>query len=214
MIKVLIADDEALVRTGLRMILQADPDIEVVAEATDGTEALHLARAHRPDVVLMDIRMPRMDGLTATEQINSWPDAPRVLVLTTFNRDEYVYAALQNGAAGFLFKDTPPRELTAAVHTVADGNAILAPSVTQHLISRFSQGAADREKARLRLAALTPREHDVLALVAAGKSNGEIARTLHLSEATIKANVSQIIAKLDATNRVQIAVLARQAATP
>ncbi|RSS64725.1 response regulator transcription factor [Streptomyces sp. WAC06614] len=211
MIKVLIADDEALVRTGLRMILQADPDIEVVAEACDGDEALDRIRAHRPDVVLMDIRMPHLDGLAATRQLSTWPDAPRVLVLTTFDRDEYVHTALQSGAAGFLFKDTPPRELTAAVRTVAEGSAILAPRVTKHLIDHFTRGSAVRTEARRRLAALTPRELDVLAAVAEGRSNAEAARALHLSEATVKSHVSQIMAKLGATNRVQIAVLAHQA---
>ncbi|MFJ9605812.1 response regulator [Kitasatospora sp. NPDC101176] len=211
MIKVLIADDEALVRAGLRMILQSDPEIEVVAEATDGAEAIDQALAHRPDVVLMDIRMPRLDGLAATERISGWPQPPRVLVLTTFDRDEYVYTALQHGAAGFLFKDTPPRELTAAVRTVAEGNAILAPSVTRHLIDHFSQGSGVRDGARQRVAALTPREREVLAAVAEGLSNARIGHVLHLSEATVKAHVSQIMAKLDAANRVQIAVLAHQA---
>lgn len=213
MIKVLIADDETLVRAGLRMIVQSDPEIEVVAEACDGAEALTLVRAHRPDVVLMDIRMPGMDGLAATQQISAWPQAPRILVLTTFNRDEYVYTALQNGAAGFLFKDTPPRELTAAIHTIADGNAILAPSVTKHLIKHFAQGSATQVQARTRLAALTPREREVLTAVAQGMSNAEAARVLYLSEATIKAHVSQIMAKLGAANRVQIAIVAHQANT-
>lgn len=213
MIKVLIADDEALVRTGLRMILQSDPGIEVIAEAGDGNEALAQVRAHRPDVVLMDIRMPHLDGLAATQQLSTWPDAPRVLVLTTFNRDEYVYAALQNGAAGFLFKDTPPRDLVSAVHTIADGNAILAPRVTKNLIDHFAKGSTAQTEARRRLTALTPREQEVLAAVAEGMSNAEAARALHLSEATIKAHVSQIMTKLHATNRVQIAILAHQANT-
>ena len=213
MIKVLIADDEALVRAGLRMILQSDPDIEVVAEACDGADALTQIRAHRPDVVLMDIRMPRLDGLAATHQISTLPDAPPILVLTTFDRDEYVYTALQNGAAGFLFKDTPPQELIAAVRTIADGNAILAPSVTKRLIAHFAQGSGTQAEARTRLAALTPREREVLTVVAQGMSNAQAARTMHLSEATIKAHVSQIMAKLGATNRVQIAIVAHQANT-
>ncbi|MGP3683829.1 response regulator transcription factor [Streptomyces sp. IBSNAI002] len=213
MIKVLIADDEALVRTGLRMILQSDPGIKVIAEAGDGHEALAQIRAHRPDVVLMDIRMPHLDGLAATRQLSTWPGAPRVLVLTTFNRDEYVYTALQNGAAGFLFKDTPPQDLIAAVHTIADGNAILAPSVTKNLIDHFAKGSTNQAQARRRLTALTPREQEVLAAVAEGMSNADAARALHLSEATIKAHVSQIMTKLDATNRVQIAILAHQANT-
>ncbi|MFJ7209284.1 response regulator [Streptomyces sp. NPDC098789] len=213
MIKVLIADDEALVRTGLRLILESDPGIEVTAEAGDGEEALAQVRAHRPDVVLMDIRMPHLDGLAATRRLSTWPDTPRVLVLTTFDHDEYVHTALQNGAAGFLFKDTPPRDLIAAVHTVADGNGILAPSITKHLIDRFTRGSTAQTEARRRLTALTPRERDVIAAVADGMSNADAARSLHLSEATIKAHVTQIMAKLGATNRVQIAVLAHQANT-
>ncbi|MET8751679.1 response regulator transcription factor [Streptomyces sp. NPDC004667] len=213
MIKVLIVDDEALVRTGLRMILQSDPDIEVIAEGSDGNEALAQVRAHHPDVVLMDIRMPHLDGLAATRQLSSRPGAPRVLVLTTFDRDEYVHTALRDGAAGFLFKDTPPRELIAAVHTVAEGNAILAPRVTRNLIDHFTQGSTARSEARRRLAALTPRERDVIAAVAEGMSNAEAARSLHVSEATVKAHVSQIMVKLGVTNRVQIAVLAHQANT-
>ncbi|MEU6081840.1 response regulator transcription factor [Streptomyces sp. NPDC047108] len=211
-IRLLLADDEDLVRTGLAMILRADPDISLVAEARNGSEAVHLTRAHRPDVVLMDIRMPVMDGLAATREITGLPDAPRVVVLTTFDMDEYVHAALQAGAMGFLLKNTRPRDLTQAVKTVHDGDALLAPSVTRRLISTFAARETSREAdARSRTASLTERERDVLRLVGDGRSNAEIGASLHLSEATVKTHMTRLLAKLRCANRVQAAILAHDA---
>ncbi|MEV3993857.1 response regulator transcription factor [Streptomyces sp. NPDC049837] len=211
-VRVLLADDEDLVRSGMSMILQADPDIEVVAEAADGAEAVQLVRAHRPDVVLMDIRMPVVDGLTATTEITRLPDAPRVVVLTTFDLDEYVHAALQAGATGFLLKNTPPRELARAVKAVYDGDAMLAPSVTRRLIQDFVGRDTSRQaKARSRLAGLTERETEVLRLLAEGKSNADIGTCLFMSEATVKTHVSRVLAKLKCANRVQAAIVAHDA---
>ncbi len=212
MIRVLVVDDEALVRSGLRMILEAAGDIAVVAEARDGASALAAVARHRPEVVLMDVRMPGMDGLTAAERIGRASDAPKVIMLTTFDLDDHVHAALRAGAVGFLLKDTPPRDLAAAVRTVAAGNAMLAPSVTRRLIAAFADGQPGRaEAARARLAALTDREQEVASAVARGLSNAEIGRELAMSEATVKAHVSRALAKLGLANRVQAAILVHDA---
>jgi DNA-binding NarL/FixJ family response regulator len=210
-IRVLLVDDEQLVRAGLRMILEASGDLEVVAEAADGADAVEQVRRHRPDVVLMDVRMPGMDGLAATERIASLPDAPKVVVLTTFELDEYVHRALEAGAVGFLLKDTPPHDLVQAVRTVADGNAMLSPAVTRRLIAAFASGGARAGAARQRLAVLTDREREVVVAVAQGLSNAEIGKQLFMSEATVKAHVSRALAKLGISNRVQAAVLAHDA---
>ncbi len=213
MTRVLIVDDEALVRAGLRMILESADDLEVVGEAEDGADAVDAVRRDRPDVVLMDIRMPRLDGLAATRALQSLPEAPKVVVLTTFDLDDYVFRALQAGASGFLLKDTPPRELVNAVRVVAAGEAMLSPGVTRRLIGHFAaDDRSDRQRtARERLEALTERELEVLAAVGRGLSNAEIGRELYMSEATVKAHVSRVLVKLDATNRVQVAILAHDA---
>jgi DNA-binding NarL/FixJ family response regulator len=211
-IRVLVVDDEALVRSGLRMILEAAPDLTVVGEAADGAAAVSAAQAHRPDVVLMDIRMPHVDGLAAARSLATLPEPPRVVVLTTFDTDEYVYAALAAGAAGFLLKDTPPLDLVQAVRVVAAGDAMLSPSVTRRLIERFAaRGASRAVEARRRVAGLTAREQELLVLVGQGLSNAQIARQKHLSEATVKAHVSSMLTKLDAASRVQVAILANDA---
>jgi DNA-binding NarL/FixJ family response regulator len=210
-IRVLLVDDEELVRAGLRMILERSGDLEVVAEAADGADAVEQVRRHRPEVVLMDIRMPGVDGLTATQRIAAMPDAPKIVVLTTFELDEYVHQALQHGAVGFLLKDTPPRDLVQAVRTVAEGNAMLSPAVTKRLIAEFTGGGARAGAARRRLEVLTERELEVVVAVAQGLSNAEIGRRLFMSEATVKAHVSRALAKLGLSNRVQAAVLAHDA---
>ncbi len=212
MIRVLVVDDEALVRTGLRMILEPTDDIEVVAEAGDGREAITAAARHRPDVVLMDVRMPEMDGLTALRELRRSPAAPKVIMLTTFDLDDYVHSALRNGACGFLLKDTSPRDLAHAVRTVAEGSAMLTPKVIKRLLDTFAglepEGAAE---ARLRLSVLTGREGEVVGAVARGLSNAEIGRDLAMSEGTVKAHVSRALAKLGLSNRVQMALLVRDA---
>ncbi|MFF3748806.1 response regulator [Streptomyces kronopolitis] len=211
-IRVLLADDEDLVRSGLSMILQADPDVSLVAEARNGVEAVQLTRLYRPDIVLMDIRMPAMDGLTATEQLRQLPQSPKVVVLTTFDLDEYVHAALEAGAMGFLLKNIPPRDLTQAVRTVHNGDAMLAPSVTRRLISKFATpDTARADDARERLSALTAREGEVLRLVSEGMSNAEIGADLYMGESTVKTHVSRLLAKLQCANRVQAAILAHDA---
>jgi DNA-binding NarL/FixJ family response regulator len=210
-IRVLLVDDEQLVRSGLRMILESAGDIEVVGEAADGGGAVEQMRLHRPDVVLMDIRMPAMDGLAATRELAALPDPPKVIMLTTFELDEYVRAALEHGAVGFLLKDTPPRDLIQAVRTVADGNAMLAPTVTRRLLAEFAAGGAQAVAARQRLEALTGREREVAVAIAQGLSNAEIGRRLFMSEATVKAHVSRVLAKLGLTNRVQAAILVHDA---
>jgi DNA-binding NarL/FixJ family response regulator len=212
MIRVLLVDDEQLVRSGLRMILQSSGDIEVVGEAANGTEAVERVRLHRPDVVLMDIRMPTMDGLAATREVTALPDPPRIIVLTTFELDEYVHTALANGAVGFLLKDTPPRDLLQAVRTVSEGNAMLSPTVTRRLIAEFAtRPGAQALRARKQLEALTEREREVVVAVAQGLSNAEIGKRLFMSEATVKAHVSRVLAKLGMSNRVQAAILAHDA---
>jgi DNA-binding NarL/FixJ family response regulator len=211
-IRVVLVDDEELVRSGLRMILESAGDIEVVGEAADGGGAVEQVRLRRPDAVLMDIRMPGMDGLAATRELNALPDPPKVIMLTTFELDEYVHAALEHGAVGFLLKDTPPRDLIQAVRTVADGNAMLAPTVTRRLIAEFAaRGGTRASTARRRLDALTGRELEVVVAVAQGLSNAEIGRRLFMSEATVKAHVSSVLAKLGLGNRVQAAILAHDA---
>ena len=212
-VRVLLVDDDALVRAGLRMIVSSAGDLEVVGEAADGAQAIDAVRRHRPDVVLMDVRMPRLDGIAATAAVTALTPAPRVVVLTTFDLDEHVASALRAGASGFLLKDTSPRELLDAVRVVATGEAMLSPSVTRRLIDHYAADTAGarRGQALARLDVLTPREHDVLVAVARGRSNAEVARELFLSEATVKAHVSRLLTKLDATNRVQVAILAHDA---
>ncbi|NYH44297.1 DNA-binding NarL/FixJ family response regulator [Micromonospora jinlongensis] len=210
MIRVVVVDDEQLVRAGLRLILEAAEDITVVGEAADAAGALEQAHRLRPEVVLLDVRMPGVDGLTVAAEVVS--AGPKVIMLTTFDLDEYVHRALRAGAVGFLLKDTPPRELAAAVRTVAAGNAMLAPTVTRRLISSFAErGPARRDTARQRLAPLTARELEIVREVARGLGNAEIARRLTMSEATVKAHVSRALAKLQAGNRVQLAILVHDA---
>ena len=212
MIRVVLLDDEPLVRAGLRMILESGGTAEVVAEDSDGTRAVELVQAHRPDVLLTDIRMPVVDGLEVTRRVRALASPPEVLVLTTFDLEEYVYLALQAGAAGFLLKDAPPHEIARAVEIVAKGEAILAPAVTRRLLTRFATGAGSKAaEAKGKLSRLTGREREVAAAVATGAANAEIARTLHMSEATVKVHISRIITKLDLENRTQIAILVHQA---
>jgi DNA-binding NarL/FixJ family response regulator len=207
--RVLIADDQDLVRAGLRMILEAEPSIDVVAEATNGREAVEQARLFHPDVVLMDIRMPELDGLAATRLLLETPGtAARVLILTTFDLDEYVYEALRAGASGFLLKDSPPEDLVAGIAIVARGDALLAPSVTRRVVEEFAQRPRARPTAQTALEQLTPRELEVLRLIARGLSNGEIAASLVVSEATVKTHVAHVLMKLDLRDRVQAVVLA------
>jgi DNA-binding NarL/FixJ family response regulator len=211
LIRVLIVDDQPLMRTGFRMILDAEPGIEVVGESGDGVEALELADRVRPDVVLMDIRMPRMDGIEATRHL-AGPEARdpvRVLILTTFDVDELVLGALRAGASGFLLKDVPPEDLVDAIRVVAGGDALIAPSVTRRLLDRFAARLPDPSRRRPDvLDGLTTRELEVLGLVARGMSNAEIAELLVVSETTVKTHVGRILSKLDLRDRVQAVVLA------
>ena len=208
MIRVVLVDDDAMVRTGLRLILSAAPDIEVVGEAADGSAASVVVRRERPDVVLLDVRMPGVDGLTAARDLLADAAAPwRVVMLTTFDLDEYVYAALAAGASGFLLKDVPPERLVAAVRQVHDGDVLLAPDITRRLVARYAQPRGGPDP----LAPLTDRERDVLALIARGLSNVEIASALHLGEATVKTHVGRILAKLDLRDRAQAVVAAYEA---
>jgi len=207
-ITTLIVDDQALVRGGLRAMLEAKDDIDVVGEAADGAEAVEQARLRHPDVVLMDIRMPRMDGIEATRRLVSGPTPPKVLILTTFDVDEYVYEAMRAGAAGFLLKDTAPAKLAEGVRTVAAGEALLAPTVTRRLVEHFVRRPTMGSAAAETFAELTARELDILRHVARGLSNREIASTLFLSEATVKTHVTRILGKLDLRGRVQAVVLA------
>ncbi len=214
-VRVLIVDDDPLVRTALTMMLTGADGIAVVGEAVDGATALDAIAAHHPDLVLMDIRMPRMDGLAATEALRRRAGAPEVIVLTTFAADEYVLRALRAGASGFLLKDTPPVQLVAAIKTVAAGDGILSPTVTRKLIQHVAGGAPTgedpRERARTLLARLSERERDVALAIGAGLSNAEIAAQLYMSVATVKAHVSRMFTKLGLNNRVQIALLAHDA---
>jgi len=212
-IRVLVVDDDALVRSGLVLILGGAPDIEVVGQAVNGRDGISAAREHRPDVVLMDIRMPLLDGLEATEQIGAWADPPKVIVLTTFDADDYVARALGAGASGFLLKDTPPAGIIDAIRKVADGDPMLSPSVTTMLIAQLTAGSApDRTRAaRGRLERLTQREHEVAVAVGDGLSNAEIAARLYLSVPTVKAHIGRLFTKLEVTNRVQIAICVHDA---
>lgn len=208
-IRVLVVDDQAMIRAGFRMLLGDEPDIEVVAEASTGLQAVHAAAKFDPDVVLMDIRMPELDGLEATRRIIAADPDARVLILTTFDLDEYVYEALHSGASGFVLKDDPPEQLIAAVRTVAAGDALLSPGVTRRVIARFA--SAPRVEAPAGLGELTSREHEVLLLVAEGLSNGEIAERLVIGETTVKTHVAHVLQKLGLRDRVQAVVVAHQA---
>jgi DNA-binding NarL/FixJ family response regulator len=212
-VSVLIADDDPLLRAGLKMMLGGAPDIRVVAEAGDGTEVLPLADRYGPDVVLMDIRMPAMDGLAATEALRARPRAPEVIILTTFDADEHVLRALRAGAAGFLLKDTPPAEIVTAVRRVADGYPVLSPAVTRRLIARVAGSDHDlrRARAKERLALLNDREREIAVAVGEGKTNAEIGAARYLGVPTVKTHISRILSKLDLNNRVQIALLAHDA---
>jgi DNA-binding NarL/FixJ family response regulator len=207
-IRVLIADDETLVRGGFRMILEAQPDMEVVAEASDGRQAIELVRSLTPDVVLMDVRMPEIDGLEAARRILVNPDAPRVLVLTTFDLDEYVYEAMKIGASGFLLKAVRPEQLAEAVRVVAAGEALLAPTITRRLIEEFVRRPPPGARGPEELEELTERELEVLKLVATGMSNSQVAESLVVSEATVKTHLSHLLRKLQLADRVQAVVLA------
>ena len=219
--RILIADDQALVRAGFRMILQAEDDLLVVGEAVDGRDAVHQAAEHQPDVILMDVRMPDVDGIEATRQIMRFDHPPKVVILTTFHMDEYVYEALRAGASGFLLKDVPPEQLVAGIHSVVSGEALLAPAVTRQIIEQYLRRPpqAPVEQA---LPQLTDREREVLGLIAQGLSNSEIAATLFVSTTTVKTHVARVLTKLDLRDRVQAVVLAYerglvrpgQAATP
>lgn len=206
--RVLLADDDPLVRAGLSLILGGSPDITIVGEAVNGAEAVKIVRAGGVDLVLMDIRMPIMDGITATSALLDLPDAPKVIVLTTFDADEYVVRALAAGAHGFLLKDTPPADIVAAIGKVVGGEPMLSPTITEQLIRQVTQAAPDeRSDEALALAdSLTAREREVAVAVGRGSSNAEIASDLHMSIATVKAHISHIFTKLDVTNRVQIAI--------
>jgi DNA-binding NarL/FixJ family response regulator len=208
MISLLLADDQALVRGGFRLILEAQADFEVVGEAADGRAAVELARTRRPDVILMDVRMPELDGIAATRIVVEHDLAGRVLVLTTFDEDRVVYDAMRAGASGFLLKTAPPAQLVAAVRTVLEGDALLAPTVTRRLIEDFTSRPAPGQEVPEQLAVLTERELEVLTLIARGRSNGEIARELFLSGATVKTHVNRVFSKLDIRDRVQAVVLA------
>lgn len=205
-IRVLVADDQSMVRAGFRMLLASDPDIEVVGEAGNGLEAVDKAAILRPTVVLMDIRMPELDGLEATRRILAADDTARVLILTTFDLDEYVYEALRAGASGFVLKDDPPEQLLAAIHVVAGGDALLSPAVTKHVIKEFTRiphAAPPKE-----IGDLTERELEVFRLIARGLSNAEIAQELYISETTVKTHITHILMKLNLRDRVQAVVLA------
>ena len=211
MIRVLLADDQALVRSGFQMILSAQPKIEVVGEAESGRQAIDLANRLAPDVILMDVRMPNIDGLEATRRLVELGTTARIVILTTFDLDEYVYAAIRAGASGFLLKDVRPQQLVEAIEVVAAGDALLAPSVTQRLLVRFAETLARPEERASELSLLTERELEVLNLVAAGLSNAELAERLFLSETTVKTHVSSVLRKLSLRDRVQAVVFAYEA---
>jgi DNA-binding NarL/FixJ family response regulator len=208
-VRVLIVDDQALVRAGFKMILDAEPEIDVVGEASDGLEGLEAARTLSPDVVLMDIRMPELDGLEATRRLTADGETPRVLILTTFDLDEYVYEALRAGASGFMLKDTPPEQLVQAIRVVAEGEALLAPSITKRLIEEFVRtGGTTHAEPPAGVQDLTSRELEVLQQIARGMSNAEIAKELFVSETTVKTHVARVLMKLGLRDRVQAVVLA------
>jgi len=207
-IRVLLVDDQTLVRTGFRMILDETDDIEVVGEAADGASAVHAVTSTRPDLVLMDVRMPNVDGIEATRRIRALPSPPKVLILTTFDLDEYVFSGLRAGASGFLLKDTLAADLVSAVRVVMSGEAVAAPSITRRLITHFLTSAAPPSQEGDRLSVLTAREREVLTLIARGLSNPEIAAELHLSEGTVKTHVGRILAKLGLRDRVHAVILA------
>jgi DNA-binding NarL/FixJ family response regulator len=209
--RVLVVDDEALLRTAFSSLIDAEDDLDVVGEAADGRQAVEIAAGLAPDVVVMDVRMPVMDGIEATRQITSVAGAPRVLILTTFDLDDYVFEALRAGASGFALKSRPLEELLSAIRTVAAGEALLAPSVTRRLIAHFTGGARAPSRTPRGLDELTEREREVLALVAQGMSNAELAETLRVSLPTAKTHVSRILTKLDARDRTQLVILAYQA---
>jgi DNA-binding NarL/FixJ family response regulator len=212
-IRVLICDDQPLVKAGVRTLLDTQSDIEVVGEAVDGADAIAVAARLRPDVVLMDVRMPGTDGITATDRIACGDDSPRVVVLTTFDQDEYVFDALAAGASGFLLKDARPEDLIAGIRSAAAGDALLAPSVTKRLIGLFARGRpADTRHAASKLAALTEREQEVFAQVARGLSNAEIAATLHITDHTVKTHVASVLRKLDLRDRVHAVIFAYESA--
>ncbi|MGN9909914.1 response regulator [Phytohabitans sp. LJ34] len=208
MIRVLVVDDHQLVRTGFRVILEIEEDIEVIGEASDGAQAVELAAAARPDVVLMDVEMPGVDGLEATRRIVAADAGPAVLILTTFDRDDYLFAALQAGASGFLLKNGTPEALVDAIRVVARGDALLAPEITRRVIATFTKRGGSTRSDGARLSELTPREHEVLVLLAGGATNAEIADTLVLGEATVKTHVSRVLAKLGLRDRTQAVVFA------
>jgi len=207
-IRVLIADDQELVRTGFRVILEAEGDIEVVAEAENGNEAIRQSALVKPEVVLMDIRMPELDGLTATEKILGQPDPPTIVVLTTFDQNEYIYRALRAGAAGFLLKDAPSSRLIAAVRAAATGDSLIEPSITRRLVERFAEPVTTITVIPARLAPLTERELDVLRLITRGLSNAEISAEMVVAETTVKTHVARILHKLGVRDRVQAVVVA------
>ena len=210
-VRVLIVDDQALVRAGFRTILEAEPGIEIVGEASDGLEALEAVREHSPDVVLMDLRLPNLDGLEATRRmVGDGNSGPRVLILTTFDLDEHVYEALRAGASGFLLEDTPPEQLVAAIHVIASGDAVLSPTITKRVIEEFIRRPASTVEVSLSpaIAELTARELEVLGLMARGLSTAEIAKNLFVSETTVKTHVARILMKLDLRDRVQAVVYA------
>jgi DNA-binding NarL/FixJ family response regulator len=207
LVRVLIADDQALLRGSLRVLIEATPDLVVVGEAGTGAEAVELVRVERPDVVLMDVRMPDMDGIEATRRITANEHAPRILVLTTFDLDEYVYSALRAGASGFLLKDTPPDRLLDALRVVASGEALLAPTVTRRLIAEFVRHPEPARRPARMLTGITDREREVLALIARGLSNSEIEHHLRLSRATVKTHIGRLLAKLDARDRAQLVIV-------
>jgi DNA-binding NarL/FixJ family response regulator len=210
-IRVLLCDDQALVRSGFRMILETRPDLQVVGEAEDGAQAVSLARQTQPDVILMDVRMPNLDGVEATRQIVAAGSPARILVLTTYDLDDYVYAAIRAGASGFLLKDVQPTQLAEAIRVIAAGDALLAPSVTRRLLGQFARtlpGPRASRASPASLSALTERETEVLRLLAAGLSNAELAGRLYISEATVKSHVSSLLRKLGLRDRVQAVILA------
>ena len=215
MIRVAVADDQALVRRGFAVLLRSADDIDVVGEAANGREAVELVTREQPDVVLMDIRMPEMDGVEATRLITADESlATRVLILTTFDLDEYVFDSLRAGASGFLLKDTPPEQLVAAIEVISQGDALLAPTITRRVISEFVKGTGPKPRAQFpRLEDLTAREREVLVLIARGLSNAEIAKTLFVSETTVKTHVARILMKLNLRDRVQVVVLAYESGT-